>query len=210
MLFTSMLTKLRNSKITKFSITPLTLLFMAVVTLSACDTTSSMETTSSSYDGKALFQGLYFGEGEAASEFSTIWNNQRVVDQMDKMTDAQRQELRQIQSRAIDWIETNQKGFFSDFQTALQSGDHLEIKKKLDESSAVLKSALIAVTDLTADSIDSPNQMKEEACAVLVVVLAVVAVVAVAVAVAVRTEAKAESQLQQEQLINEIAVNLAV
>lgn len=206
-----MFNRVRVSNAFRYFIYPVTLVLLTALTLAACDSgTSAVPPSKKSFDGKTLFKGLYFGDGEAAGEFSYIWNHHLVVEELSGMSADQIGEVRLIQKDVIAWIDQGQPDFFDEFSAALTSGDHLLIQAQLKKSSELIETALSAVTELTtADLRKGPDSISKDDTGVVLVLVLVAAVVVVVVAV-IGTDSEDVSQLQQEELINQIATSLAV
>lgn len=194
---------------------PLMFCVMAL-SIMACDSSgisvrekTRQQPTTPSYSGKTIFKGLFFAEGPIAKKFPEIWKNPSVTQQLSKMTAEQQVEAEELETKILNWIEVERPQFFDEFRQAIQSGEHLQIRKALDRSSSLTLKAIEDITGINPNkAVANPaKSAQEETCAVVVFVA--VAAVVEALAFYVAKESKsADSSLRVEEFVNEISTRL--
>ncbi|WP_103020450.1 hypothetical protein [Salinibacter altiplanensis] len=194
---------------------PLIFCVMAL-SITACDSSgisvkekTPQQPTTQAYSGKTIFKGLFFAEGPVAKKYPEIWKNPSVTQQLSKMTTEQQAEAEELETKILNWIGEERPQFFGEFRQAIQSGDHLQIRKALDRSSTLTLNAIEDITGINPEkAVANPAKSAGEGtCAV--VVFAAVAAVVVALAFYVAEISKStDSSLRVEEFVDEIAARL--
>ena len=111
----------------------------------------------SSYDGEAIFRGLYFGQGPVADLFPEIWKQQRYLDRKKLLTPEDERRMEEVRERIITSLREKDKAFFDRLATTLKGGNHLAIQKALGEATEVTLAVLQKETgrDPTAPIVDA-------------------------------------------------------
>lgn len=190
---------------------------VVALSISACDaggvvSETQKEEASPRYGGKTIFEGLFFAKGPVAEQFPEIWNNEKVGKHLSQMSSDEASQAEEIQEKIVRWIRSEHPDFFEEFGAAMQSGNHVKIRRTLEQTSSMLR---VATTDVTNFSerqlIEGAQAAKAETCAALVVVLVVAAAVAVVVWVTVGAQASEDSsRLKADDLVDTIATRLNV
>ncbi|MEF8939165.1 MAG: hypothetical protein V5A22_04910 [Salinivenus sp.] len=194
---------------------PLMLCVMAL-SITACDSSGAgvkeqtpQQATTKSYSGKTIFKGLFFAEGPVAKKFPEIWKNPSVTRQLSRLTSEQQVEAEKLETKILNWIGEERPKFFGEFRQAIQSGDHLQIRKALDRSSTLMLSAIEDITGIDPKKVraNPAKSAQEDTCAVVVAVAVAAVVVAVVFYVAEASKS-ADSSLRVEEFVDEIAARL--
>ncbi len=147
---------IRESRAELFAIpTAVCLLFV----VAGCD---SQQSTSSAplvkdYTGEQIFRGLLFGQGEVANLFPEIWeegkisNSSELKNALEDDGKILEEAIKSPQAlRAYDvlvsQIQESHPDFFTEFEQAMESGNHLQVRNALSESGYVLADAAKALT----------------------------------------------------------------
>lgn len=155
-----MLLSIRNSALRWLTV-PLMLTTIMLVT--ACDSSSTAPATQEtrSYDGKALFSGLFFADGDASHLFAKVWqidtleqhvdteDGQQLLDEYgDEIREYPESEAAKTASDAfVTWIEENEPGFFDRFETAMQSQNQVKIRSAVLDAGQLIQTAAKDMVD---------------------------------------------------------------
>lgn len=201
-------------------VAPLAGALLFSVTLSACDAASPTTTTSNTsastvsldFSGEALFVGLYFGLGEAATLFPEIWEqplDARLTQNEQEAVDTYRDLLSQAESamQLIDAtmtltrsISADDPSFFPRFGLEIRSGNPLIVQHALGEGADRLQTAAEVVTGgqtvldaeartiLATAGLGGPTSRQEAIISIAILAIAVAVVVVAAVLIAVTVE----------------------
>lgn len=82
--------------------------------------------TAKAYTGEEIFSGIFFGQGEVDKLFPEIWEQQQAA------LKANDREYEKIRNEVISEIKTNKPGFFKEFGVEMRSGDHLRVQAALE------------------------------------------------------------------------------
>ncbi|HST60183.1 MAG TPA: hypothetical protein VLK84_15865 [Longimicrobium sp.] len=114
-------------------------------------------------DGETLFRGLVLATGPVADQIPEIRDHYRISNFV--RTEAQMRDVALVHDRLVSAIRVVDPSFFGRYREAMTSGNHLEIKAMMRESSRVTFRAvatLAEVQELGDGSVD-PNQLMEAA-----------------------------------------------
>lgn len=113
--------------------------------IAACHDTAVDPEVSSDYDGQTLFRGIVLGQGEVAQLIPEIRDHYMVENFA--TSDEQLREIFDFQDRLLAAIAVSDPAYFEGFKTVMESGDHLRIQRKLDESALVVWKAIMTLPE---------------------------------------------------------------
>jgi SdpC family antimicrobial peptide len=93
-------------------------------------------------DGKTIFQGIFFGQGDVAAMFPEVWQRPEYRSAQ-HLTPTQSAKLGEL-TRTID---AQHPGFFDRFANEVKSGDHLRVRAALQEATLDIQ-PLVSDTEL--------------------------------------------------------------
>lgn len=101
--------------------------------LTSCGATpnSVLRTNATAFNGKTLYQGLFFGEGPAAKLMPEIWQGSDVKRVKGEMTKEQRQAAQNIRSKITRGLTKENPSFFKTFAREVQSGNPVRVEGAL-------------------------------------------------------------------------------
>lgn len=184
-------------------------------TLNACSTPAPTAMIGSSavratYDGEALFLGIFFGEGAVGKSLSEIWSGGGAEAML--TSPEQVAKLHRFESAAIASLRSSDPTFFDRFARATQSGDYMAVQSAIDEAAAKLEATAHSYVASAQDG----NAVGDDAVVTVTVAVAGAVVVAVAAAVVLVAVVgrkgvleKPDDALRHDTLINAIVVHLA-
>jgi SdpC family antimicrobial peptide len=192
-----------------FYIVVLVVLFGFLITVLSAFKASSTKLSSSSDED--IFRGIAFGEGALADLLPEIWGSYHAA-YYSKLSDAQKQDLFDLDSQIVSAIVQDDKTFLPRFAQMVQSGNHLEVQAAIGEMNIVVSNALDKVPVVAASG---SSKKKKVYITVNVAVNTLVAVqdhaVAVNNAFLSRVDpSKAEDQLQADTWIDVITKRFAL
>lgn len=106
------------------------------VSLIGCST--SKTETESPLSGSDLIKAVYFHDGSAVNNLPIIEQNLRLEDAVRDL--AQLEQIRNVETEIVQYIETNDPAFISDFEKALKSGNHIEVSRAIDAGAVKISS----------------------------------------------------------------------
>jgi SdpC family antimicrobial peptide len=197
---------------------------------------NSTETSIAKFSGQELFSSIIFMDGRATSLFPIIENSFNIKGYLDDSE--KRKEYRELQQKAIQFLQAENSVFFNDFQKSMYSQDPLIIKEAIINGAKILRPFLNEELkgkglnyDITINNQKEIEKLKlslndeygrhqknqavaeEVACGVLALAALVVVVAAVAFYVVVISEfwvgvEEAKTDLFSEELSYSIATKL--
>lgn len=110
---------------------------------------SHFNRTTSTYDGKALFKGIVFSEGEVGKKIyqGEAGREFRFLDEKG-LRDYDR-----FKTDMVSYIDRNHPSFFKNFKRAIIGGNHVIIEKHLDKAYSLVKEAFTKVTNIEYDRV---------------------------------------------------------
>jgi SdpC family antimicrobial peptide len=159
------------------------------------------------YDGETLFRGVILGQGEVAELIPEIRDHYGLEQRVSSKED--RQANIETFDDIVAQVGATHPGYFDRFGAAMQSGDHVQIRRTLVEAAAITLDAV----DQLGISVEIPELVDRNKCAAAAVVLVVAVAVALWLWVYAENQAFAPTsehhRLLQEQIIDSIALRLA-
>jgi hypothetical protein len=110
--------------------------FIVVASGMATSVTAQSMPPQPSYDGETLYRGLFFGSGPVAATIPTI---RRIAPYLPA-------EYRRLEDPVVRYVRSAHPLFFRQFQTEIESGDHVRVRAMLTRAQAASQEALGAVT----------------------------------------------------------------
>lgn len=196
-------------------VAPLTLgMAPAQRTPSAMATATETCPGTSKFTGRELYQGMYFGVGEAAKLFPEIWESEQIKKYAPR--EGREKEFEQAAYEITKVIETKNPEFFTRFAAGLQSGKHATVEATLKLAREQTHLAVATLRDIpvasVADLVRSQGGSSPVAdvwlyqeTAVAAVAVAVVVVVAFAIDFTPLVDRPNQSQLQMESFVDALA-----
>jgi SdpC family antimicrobial peptide len=115
------------------------------------------------FSGQELFRSIVFMDGEATSLFPVMENNFNIKDYLN--TSEKEKEYKDVQERAIKFIQKENPNFFNSFQKNMYSKNPILIKETLLKSAETLKPFLnkeLKGKGLKYDvTLSNPKELKE-------------------------------------------------
>jgi SdpC family antimicrobial peptide len=170
-----------------------------VTALSSCGSLTTQAAVQQ-FDGKSLYLGIFFGEGEVGKRLPEVWSGKSTTERSNPDLV---QEVKRTEARILDRLEQADSTFFSRFQQEVSSGNPLRVEAVLNDGAKRLKDVLKVKTreginpELGAESwfVENKNVAVDsnvvfasdvvQASEVAVFMLAVVAIAGIAVIVVV-------------------------
>jgi SdpC family antimicrobial peptide len=119
-----------------------TLALSLVTALSSCGGLTTQAVVQQ-FDGKSLFMGVFFGEGEVGKRLPEVWNGKGAIE---RSTPEMVQQVKRNEDRIIQKIEQADPSFFKTFQRELSSGNPLKVEAALNAGAVRLQNALMVKT----------------------------------------------------------------
>jgi SdpC family antimicrobial peptide len=94
-----------------------------------------------SYSGEALFEGIFFAEGEVAAQIPELsgMNAKNFVS-----TDKERQEIDAFRAFVVDYVNDNYPEYMGDLENAVSSRSHVKIDQVLKQGHDIMEAAVNA------------------------------------------------------------------
>lgn len=138
------------------------LLVLGTITIGCDSGISGAETDEPTlkFSGEEVLRGLVFGEGPVADLFPELWNKQALADALAQLSPEDRaayhadmEKMRVQLDDMLTELRTEDAGFLDRFGTALQSGNHVQIERALEEAKTALVAAAGRAAGLSEEAI---------------------------------------------------------
>lgn len=151
----------------------------ALLAIVGCDsvtrTSGANEVDFRGYTGETFYKSLIYGEGPSELLWPEIWGDEN----LQALRSENAEQTAEVSDRVTRYIDEEYPSFFSDFKSALISGNQLQVSEALDHSGEITLDALKSLDMLPDGKVGESLHTQQVGP---VVAVAAAAVVAVAVA----------------------------